>query len=341
VLGDYRLIAMRGRGGMGEVWEAEAPGGAHVAVKLMHEHLVDDPDLVQRFEREFQTGRMVQHPSLVQMFDSGQHKGVPFLVMELAEGKSLRALVDKGAPFFQDWEAAEVGRQMASALGVLHAANIVHRDLKSSNIMVDRELRAKLIDFGIVRMTGRTPLTPTDAIMGTAEFAAPETYFGRRHTGASDIYALGVVMYEMVCGRPPFRGDRYADVLKMHAELPPPRISHRVPEVSRQLDNLVHQMLQKQAGKRPSPAQVEAGCRSVVVASKQVAAAAQPSPAAAQAPRPAIPPRPQEPVVRRQPQPPVAPPLRRRPSPALFVLTAILGLAVVAAAIAASSMVGG
>lgn len=262
-VGRYTLVQSRGSGGMGTVWEADADGRV-VALKLMHAHLADDESLVKRFEREFEVGQRVRHRNLVSMLDYGQHQDVPYIVMELAAGKSLRKLIDKGAPFFHEWEAAEVGAQVADALGALHAAGIVHRDLKSSNIMVDRELHAKVIDYGIARDLGENTISSGNVFMGTAEYSAPEPYFARDIGPPSDIYSLGIVLHEMLTGRVPFRSDRYTDTLRMHAELPAPRITASVPMVSDQTDSLVYQMLQKHPDQRPTPTQVAMACRSVL-----------------------------------------------------------------------------
>ena len=264
VVGPYTVLRSRGSGGMGAVWEARGPGGETVALKLMHSHLADDDVLIKRFRREYDVGSRIQHPNLVRMLATGDAHGAPYIVMELAAGKSLRKLIDKGSPYFHEWEAASVGAQVADALAALHSNNVVHRDLKSSNIMVDRDLHAKVIDYGIARVTGERTISAGDNFMGTVEYSGPEPYFARPQGPESDIYSLGIVIYEMVTGRVPFRSDRYLDTLRMHAEKPPPRLSETMPMVSEQLDNLVYQMLQKRPDQRPTAVQVGAACRSVV-----------------------------------------------------------------------------
>jgi serine/threonine-protein kinase len=261
-IGPYTLLSRIGSGGMGTVWEASGPAGAHVALKTMHQHLLDEPDLVERFRREYTTGRGLNHPNLVRMLDAGEQDGSPYLVMELVPGKSLRRLVEKGGPF-HEWEVATIGQQLASALTALQAAGVVHRDFKSSNVMVDRGLHVKLIDFGIARQSGEHTSTGAGFI-GSAEYSAPEAYYGRSLTNRSDIYALGIVFYEGLTGRVPFRSDRYVDVLKMHAELPVPPVTSIVPIISDAMNTLVAAMVSKNPANRPDAAAIARGCQRVL-----------------------------------------------------------------------------
>lgn len=260
-IGPYTLLSRIGSGGMGTVWEASGPAGP-VALKVIHDFLLDEPDLVERFRREYNTGRGLNHPTLVRMLDAGEHNGVPYLVMELVPGKSLKRLVEKGGPF-HEWEVATIGLQLASALGALQAAHIIHRDLKSSNVMVARGLHVKLIDFGIARQTGEHTSTGAGFI-GSAEYASPEVYFGRTLTSRSDIYALGIVLYEALTGRVPFRSDRYVDVLKMHAELQMPSVRSVMPVVSEEMSALIAAMVSKNAASRPDAAAIARGCQQIL-----------------------------------------------------------------------------
>lgn len=250
---------------MGSVWEAREPGGAPVAVKVMHDHLIGDDELLKRFAREFDVGRNVGHPNLVQMIEFGYQSDVPFLVMELATGKSLRRLIERGGPF-REWEALEIAAQIADGLDALERSRVVHRDLKSSNVVVDRNLAVKIIDYGIARVEGEHTLGHSNSFVGSAEFSSPEYYFGRTPGARADVYSLGVVLFEMLTGRVPYRSDRYTDTLKMHAELPVPRMTSFAAVVSHETDELGFEMLQKQPERRPSAKEVATRCRAILAA---------------------------------------------------------------------------
>jgi serine/threonine-protein kinase len=323
-VGPYTLLRARGSGGMGSVWEAAGPGGRHFAIKLMHSHYKDEEELVRRFHREAEVGQLISHPNLVHVYEEGVHDGVPYLVMDLAPGKSLRRLIDKGAPFFREWEAATVGAEVADALVALHARGVLHRDLKSSNIMVDRDLHARVVDYGIAKVIGEKTVATGPGFIGGPEYAPPEVFRGDKHSEKSDVYALGIVLYEMITGRVPFRSDRYTDTLQMHAERPVPELKQAAPMVSDQFDRLVYQMLQKQPARRPTPQQVANGCRSVL---RLLGREGAPAAAAASPPPPPIA-QPPVPQVMHSNAPPATPP--RSPLP--YVLTG-LGAAVAVLAI--------
>lgn len=282
-IGTYTVTERIGSGGMGTVWRASGAAG-DVAIKTMHPHLVEDADLVQRFEREYTVGVRARHPNLVEVLGRGKHEDAPYLVMQIATGKSIRRLLDLGGPF-REWEVATLGVQLAAALGALHAAGVVHRDFKSSNVVVDRDLHAVVIDFGIARVDGERTSSVEGGFMGVAEYAGPDAFFGRPASPATDVYGLGIVLYEMLTGRVPFRASRYVDVLRMHAEHPTPRVSDIAPLVSASMDNLVFAMLDKNAASRPTAAQVEMACASILrllgrpSAAPPVPAAPPPSPA--------------------------------------------------------------
>ena len=290
-VGLYTLVSLKGSGGMGAVWEAQGPSGERVALKLMHSHLADDPDLIRRFRREYEVGVNARHPNLVAMLDSGVDDGVPFLVMQLAEGKPIRRLLDRGGPF-REVEVAGIGMQICDGLSALTAAGVVHRDIKASNIVVDRSLHVIIIDFGIARVEGERTITEAGGFIGSAEYSSPEPYLGRKPDARSDVYSVGIVMFELLTGKVPYRSDRYTDTLRMHAEFPTPRVCERMPMVSREMDNLVYSMLEKQPVKRPTAEQVAATCRAILHAqgrAPSVQATAAPGPPIQASP--SIPPR--------------------------------------------------
>ena len=216
VAGRYRLRHEIARGGMAEVWEAEdSVLGRAVAVKLLLPELAADPSFLERFRREAISAARLAHPNVVGIFDTGLDDGLAFIVMELVDGTTLReTLLERGA--LPPAEAIDMAAQVAGALEYAHKAGIVHRDVKPANILLCGDGRVKVADFGIAKAAARSiagdavhsqDLTGTGAVVGTAKYLSPEQVAGRPVDGRSDVYALGVVLYEMLCGRPPFVGD--------------------------------------------------------------------------------------------------------------------------------------
>ncbi|MBI2168467.1 MAG: serine/threonine protein kinase [Actinobacteria bacterium] len=204
----YRLLRPLARGGMAAVWEAEdSVLGRRVAVKVLHPHLAVDASVRERFRREAVAVARLSHPAVVAVFDTGEDDDVAYLVMELVEGPTLRdVLREQGA--LPTATAVEIVAQVAAGLGVAHERGIVHRDVKPANILVLPDSRAKLTDFGIARGEQGTDfdedLTSTGTIVGTARYLAPEQVHGGAVDARTDVYALGLVLYEAVCGRPAF-----------------------------------------------------------------------------------------------------------------------------------------
>ncbi len=210
--GRYRLRHEIARGGMAEVWEAEdSVLGRAVAVKLLLPELAADPSFLERFRREAIAAARLAHPNVVGIFDTGIDDGLAYIVMELVDGRTLReTLMERGA--LPPAEAVDVAAQVAGALEYAHKAGIVHRDVKPANILLCGDGRVKVADFGIAKAAATEgvradDLTSTGAVVGTAKYLSPEQVDGRPVDGRSDVYALGVVLYEMLCGRPPFVGD--------------------------------------------------------------------------------------------------------------------------------------
>lgn len=260
-VGIYTLGEQLGKsGGMGSVWQAFDVSGRELALKLMHSHAAQDGDLVRRFRQEYEIGRRFNHPNLVRMVDQGTFDGVPYLVMELAAGKTVRRLLERGGTF-REGEVARFIGDAASGLSALHGGGIIHRDLSATNLMVDRDLSAKIIDYGIARQIGREQLTQPGGFMGKAEYSAPELYLGRQVGPPADIYALGILAFESLTGHVPFRAGRYVDVLRMQAERPAPSLTAELPVISDQIDGLVRAMMEKSPAKRPAAADVARACR--------------------------------------------------------------------------------
>ena len=223
--GRYRLKRLIAKGGMAEVWQAvDDVLGRPVAVKILHPHLAADESFRERFRREAIAAARLAHPSIVATYDTGTDGGVTFIVMELVEAKTLRqVLSEQGA--LPPGRTVHIGAQVAAALHYAHNAGIVHRDVKPPNILVCPDGRVKVADFGIAKAVedseaGRPnpaeSLTSTGSIIGTAQYLAPEQVDGRPVDARTDVYALGVVLYEMLCGRPPFSGDTDMAVALKH-----------------------------------------------------------------------------------------------------------------------------
>lgn len=222
--GRYRLDAVIGRGGMAEVLRArDETLQRDVAIKLLHGHFTDDPAFQRRFRQEAQSAASLNHPNVVGVYDTGEQDGRPFIVMEIVEGRSLQEVIAHGG--LTEDRALEVTADTCAALQYAHERGLVHRDVKPGNILLAEDGTVKVADFGIARAINADTVTQTAAILGTAAYLSPEQARGRQADTRSDIYALGVVLYELLTGDQPFRGDSAVTVAYQHVqELPtPPR----------------------------------------------------------------------------------------------------------------------
>ena len=246
VLGErYELLEPIGQGGMGIVWRArDRVTGQIVAVKLLNAFLADDASAQARFVREAELARRVESPRVARVLDHGAHGGVPYLVMEYVEGRSLRDLVADHGPY--SWEEARpLLVEIARSLADVHAAGIIHRDVKPSNILVLPDGRIRLTDFGIARAFDQSRLTGSATMLGTPAYLAPEGARDER----SDLYALGVLAYELLAGAPPFTGETTSDVVIAHARSAPDL--SRLPKPARPV---VGWLLDKDPARRPANA---------------------------------------------------------------------------------------
>ena len=239
----YRLDRKIGTGGMADVWLAEDTElDRKVAVKILHDNFAQDSEFVQRFQREAQAAAGLQHPNVVGIFDRGAFDGTYFIAMEYVDGPSLKDLVKGG---MSPKDAIDFTRQILNAARFAHRKGIVHRDLKPQNVLIDDEGRARVADFGIARAGESSDITATGSVMGTAQYISPEQAQGKETTPRSDIYSIGVILYEALTGRVPFQGDSAVAVaLKQVSEAPrrPGAINPNVPPA---LDAVVMRALAK------------------------------------------------------------------------------------------------
>lgn len=222
--GRYRLEEPVGRGGMAEVHRAhDTTLDRKVAVKVLHQRFADDEQFQARFRQEAQAAASLNHPNIVGVYDTGEENGLPFFVMELVEGRSLQEVIARGG--LTEQRALEVAADTCAALRYAHERNLVHRDIKPGNILLAEDGTVKVADFGIARAIDADTVTQTAAILGTAAYLSPEQAQGRAADARSDLYALGIVLYELLTGQQPFQGDSAVTVAYQHVqELPtPPR----------------------------------------------------------------------------------------------------------------------
>ena len=202
----YELGARLGRGGMGEVREAtDLRLGRAVAIKVLRSDLAEQEKLRGRFEREARAAARINHPNVVAIYDIGEEDGVPFIVMERLPGDTLAAELAAGP--LSEARACALGVEILSAIACAHELGVIHRDIKPANVLLDPESHAKVADFGIAKLAEEDSHTTMGIVFGTASYLAPERLAGHVATPASDLYAVGVLLFEALAGRPPFRGD--------------------------------------------------------------------------------------------------------------------------------------
>jgi eukaryotic-like serine/threonine-protein kinase len=247
--GRYRIMGRLGSGGMADVYCAEdLQLGRKVALKLLYRRFAEAEQFVERFRREASAAAGLQHPNVVSVYDRGEWDGTYYIAMEYLEGEPLKTLIQRQAPL-DPLLAIDLTAQILRAVRFAHRRGVIHRDIKPHNVIVDGEGRAKVTDFGIA-LAGASDMTETGSIMGTAQYLSPEQAQGHAVSGQSDLYSVGIVLYEMLTGRVPFEGDTaVAIALKQVAELPlPPR--QLVPSVPPALEDVVLRALAKDPSHR-------------------------------------------------------------------------------------------
>ena len=261
----YELADRIGSGGMGTVWRAhDTLLGRDVAVKLLHEGLASDAAFAERFRREARAAAKLGHPNIAAVYDTGEHDGVPFIVMELVDGESLHVHIKRdGALTVRD--TVLITRPVLAALNHAHARGLVHRDMKPGNVLIARSGDIKVVDFGIAKGIGEgTSVTRTGALMGTAAYLSPEQVEGNQATPRSDLYALGCLMFAALTGAPPYDGDSAVAVAMRHLRDPVPSVRARRPDVPVPLERVIERALQKDPARRfGSAAEMDTALRNI------------------------------------------------------------------------------
>ncbi len=244
----YEIFKRIGRGGMADVFLGrDRLLDRQVAIKVLFPEFAVDPNFVERFRREAQAAANLSHPNIVSVFDWGKHSGTYFIAMEFVDGRTLADILRSNGHVTSK-QAAEIASEVAAALGFAHEAGLVHRDIKPANILIGSNGAVKVADFGIARaMNSATEsnLTQAGAVMGTATYFAPEQAQGAQPDPRSDLYSLGVVMYEMVAGRPPFTGDNPVSIAYKQVHDNPQPLNQLVADVPRPFEAIVAKLLAK------------------------------------------------------------------------------------------------
>jgi serine/threonine protein kinase len=244
----YRLQLRIAIGGMGEVWQAQDELILRqVAIKILKEEYLSDPAFLERFRTEARSAALVEHVGIANIYDYGEDTGSAFLVMELVPGESMSRLLEREKRL-PEAQVLDIVAQTSRALAAAHARGLVHRDIKPGNLLITPDGKVKITDFGIARVGDQVPLTKTGQVMGTVQYLAPEQATGKTSTGATDLYSLGVVAYEALAGRRPFRGENQMAIAMAHINEMPPALPD---SIDPRVQNLVLSCLAKKPNQRP------------------------------------------------------------------------------------------
>jgi eukaryotic-like serine/threonine-protein kinase len=247
--GRYRVLHRVGSGGMAEVYCAQdLQLGRKVALKVLYRRFAEDREFVERFRREASSAAGLQHQHVVSVYDRGEYDGTYYIAMEYLDGRSLKSIIREEAPLDPD-RAIDLTIQVLRAARFAHRRGIIHRDFKPQNVIVDADGRAKVTDFGIAR-AGASDMTQTGSIMGTAQYLSPEQAQGLAVSAASDLYSIGIILYEMLTGRVPFEGESAVTIALKQVNEPPVPPSAYNPAVGPALEAVVLRSLEKHAALR-------------------------------------------------------------------------------------------
>ena len=247
--GRYRVVGRIGSGGMADVYQADDTHlGREVALKILHRRFAEDQEFVERFRREASAAAGLQHPNVVGVYDRGSHDGTWYIAMERLRGRTLKQLVVEEAPLDQR-RAIDLVSQILVAAGFAHRRGVVHRDFKPHNVIVADDDSVKVTDFGIAR-AGASEMTETGSIMGTAQYLSPEQAQGQRVDARSDLYSIGIILFELLTAKVPFSGESAVSIALKHVSEPAPAVSSLRPDVHPALEAIVARALVKDPGGR-------------------------------------------------------------------------------------------
>jgi serine/threonine protein kinase len=252
-IGDYNVDDLLGEGGMGKVYTATGPDGGRVALKLVKDDYARDETFRRRFYREARIAQTVKHPNVVPVLETGEVDGLPYMAQRYIEGMSLDEKLKRDGPLDAQ-TAVQVCTDVAAGLEALWAAGMVHRDVKPANILLDESGRGYITDFGLAKDTQGSLLTLPGQALGSMDYMAPEQIRGEPVSAATDIYALGCVMYECMCGHPPFAEVQGMRILWAHLQDPPPDPRTARPDLSDEFVRTLLSALEKDSAKRPQTA---------------------------------------------------------------------------------------
>ncbi len=250
--GRYRIVGLLGKGGMGEVYKAEdLKLKQTVALKFLPESIALDGGMLARFHNEVRIARQVAHPNVCRVYDIGEVEGLSFLSMEFIDGEDLSSLLRRIGRLPGD-KAVELARQMCAGLAAAHEAGVLHRDLKPANVMIDGRGKARITDFGLAIVSEE--LRGEEAMAGTPAYMAPEQLTGKEVTQRSDIYALGLVLYELFTGKRVFEAKSIQELISLHEKSTPPTPSSHVKEIDPLAERVILRCLEKDPKARPASA---------------------------------------------------------------------------------------
>ena len=248
-LGPYRIVRKIGEGGMGSIFEGVDDQDTRVAVKLLPDVLARQKGFMERFDIEIETLRILDHPNIVRLIGFGEQQGQLYYAMELVAGVNLEDRISSGYRF--GWrEVAQMSIHLCKALQHAHDRGIIHRDIKPENVMLTNDDVVKLTDFGIARLWGVTGITVQGGLIGTANFMSPEQAEGKPANERSDMYSLGMTIYALLTGEPPFMSDSLPRLLKMHRSAKPDPVRIHAPHVPESFEKLIGRLLEKEAARR-------------------------------------------------------------------------------------------
>src|SRR5579871_1780526 len=250
--GRYRIVALLGRGGMGEVYRADdLTLGQQVALKFLPQSILDNPNALERFRNEVRIARRVSHPNVCRVYDLAQSEGNFFLSMEYIDGEDLGALLRRIGRLPSD-KALEIARKLCAGLSAAHEKGVLHRDLKPSNVMLDSRGQVLLTDFGLAGLADQ--LSGAEVRNGTPQYMAPEQLAGSEVTAQSDLYALGLVLYEIFTGKRPFEANSIAELVRAQSETTPVSLTSLVRDLDPAVERLILRCLDPEPSRRPPSA---------------------------------------------------------------------------------------